>query len=131
MSNASERARQLRHDQTDAERLLWSKLRNRQLGGWKFRRQVPIDRYIVDFVCVDAKLVVELDGGQHAQHSDRDAARTAVLDSLGYIVIRFWNDDVIIRTESVLEEILFLLNRGSSGQQDRASGLVGTPPDSP
>jgi very-short-patch-repair endonuclease len=99
-------ARKLRREQTNAERLLWSRLRNRLLCGWKFRRQVPVDHYVVDFLCADARLVVELDGGQHADRLAYDAERTAVLESFGYFVLRFWNQDVYDNLEGVLTEIL-------------------------
>ena len=103
------RARTLRRDQTDAERKLWSMLRNRQLGGRKFRRQVPIDRYFVDFACVEAKLVVELDGGQHADQIAYDAERTQVIEMCGWRVIRFWNHDVLRESEGVADAILAAL----------------------
>ena len=99
-------ARELRNAATDAERALWQHLRGRRLTGFKFRRQYPIAGYIVDFVCVEAKLVIELDGGQHADQQDYDAERTRRLEINGYRVLRFWNDDVLLRTADVLEEIL-------------------------
>nr|WP_178130358.1 endonuclease domain-containing protein [Reyranella sp. CPCC 100927] len=100
------RAKRLRRDMTDAERHLWYALRRRTLNGWRFRRQAPIGRYIVDFVCLGAKLVVELDGGQHAEdRHDYDERRTAWLISQGFSVMRFWNADVFQRTDFVLEEI--------------------------
>ena len=99
-------ARRLRQKQTDAERLLWFRLRDRRLVGWKFKRQVPIDRFIVDFFCPDAKLILEIDGGQHDERRARDENRTASLESKGYLVLRFWNNDVIGNMEGVLEEIL-------------------------
>ena len=102
-------AKQLRQNSTDAERLLWRHLRNRQLAGFKFRRQVVIGRYIVDFCCLEQKLVVELDGGQHVDNVEYDDARTAYLESLGYRVIRFWNDDALVRTSDVLEQVLLAL----------------------
>src|SRR5258707_15243534 len=92
-------ARRLRHDQTDAERVLWFRLRDRRLDGWKFRRQVPIDRYVVDFICADARVIVELDGGQHAERTEQDATRTTVLESMGYLVLRSWNNDVLANTD--------------------------------
>ena len=88
------RARELRGDATDVEARLWSLLRSRQLGGAKFRRQYPIDRYFADFACVEAKLVVELDGGQHADQAAYDAQRTETLRLAGWKIIRFWNTDV-------------------------------------
>ncbi|PXA89934.1 endonuclease [Caulobacter sp. D4A] len=109
--NRTAMARRLRRDQTDAERLLWSVLRGRRLDGFKFRRQVPIDRYVADFVCVEARLIVELDGGQHAEDAGRayDAARTEVLEACGYVVLRFWNDAVRYELDGVGDEILSVL----------------------
>ena len=106
MKRNREFARRLRRTQTDAERLLWFRLRDRRLGGWKFKRQVPIDRYVVDFVCADGKLIVEIDGGQHDQHRERDGNRTAALEAMGYLVLRFWNNEVLQNTSGVLETIL-------------------------
>ncbi|MFC3650473.1 endonuclease domain-containing protein [Dyella humi] len=105
------RARDLRGNMTDAERLLWCHLRNRLFSGRKFRTQHEIDRYIVDFVCAEAKLIVELDGGQHAEQMEQDAERTRRLETLGYRVLRFWNDDVLTNTDAVLEAILEVLAR--------------------
>jgi len=102
-------ARQLRHDQTDAERLLWRHLRARRLGGHKFRRQCPIGGYIVDLLCLERRVVVEIDGGQHSA-SLYDRRRTSDLESMGMIVIRFWNVDVLLRTDAVLGEILATLD---------------------
>jgi len=99
------RARDLRRDQTPVEARLWSRLRNRQLDGFKFRRQLPIEGYIADFVCIDAKLVVELDGGQHAEQAEYDARRTAALEAAGFDVLRFWNTDAFENIEGVLEMI--------------------------
>ncbi|HSI40500.1 MAG TPA: endonuclease domain-containing protein [Xanthobacteraceae bacterium] len=98
------RARRLRRDQTDAEQRLWAYLRNRQLGGWKFRRQVPVGCYVVDFLCPDAKLAVELDGGQHS--TETDAERTRIIEADGYLVIRFWNNEVNENIEGVLARII-------------------------
>ena len=103
-------ARRLRRHQTDAERLLWFRLRDRRLTGWKFKRQFPIDRFIVDFFCSEAKLILELDGGQHDEGNARDTGRTAVLESMGYLVLRFWND-VIRNIEGVLEDILSTIDQ--------------------
>jgi len=103
-------ARKLRHYQTDAERALWFRLRDRRLRGLKFRRQVPIDRYVVDFCCDAARLIVELDGGQHAERSREDAERTAALEARGYLVLRFWNNDVLRNMDGVVESIVETLN---------------------
>ena len=100
----------LRKNQTDAETLLWRRLRNRQLGGFKFRRQHSFPPYIVDFVCIDKRLVIELDGGQHASTAEADERRTKFLEQKGFRVVRFWNNDALGNTESVLERILELLN---------------------
>jgi very-short-patch-repair endonuclease len=105
-------ARRLRHNQTDAERLLWFCLRDRRLTGWRFKRQVPIDHFIVDFFCADAKVILEIDGGQHDEQRTRDADRTAVLESMGYLVLRFWNNDVVRNMDGVLEEILSAIDQG-------------------
>ncbi|WP_233590358.1 endonuclease domain-containing protein [Dyella dinghuensis] len=98
---------------TDAEHLLWLHLRNRHFSGWKFRRQHQIDRYIVDFVCPNVFLIVELDGGQHAEMMTADADRTCRLEGMGYRVLRFWNNDVLMNTEVVLEVILEALARAA------------------
>ncbi len=90
---------------TDAELRLWSRLRGDQLGGYRFRRQAPMGAYIVDFVCLRARLVVELDGGQHATAAERDERRTAWLESRGFKVLRFWNTDVLRNPDGVLETI--------------------------
>jgi adenine-specific DNA-methyltransferase len=104
------RARSLRTRGTDAERRLWHHLRLRQLHGLKFRRQVSIAGYVADFACLEAKLIVELDGGQHLEQTDYDARRDAALASAGFRVLRFWNDDVLLRTEAVLEAIVQALS---------------------
>jgi very-short-patch-repair endonuclease len=88
-------ARTLRRNQTDAERKLWSRIRNRQLLGFKFRRQFPIAPYIVDFVCAEARLIVELDGSQHRTAQEYDRKRSEYLMQCGYRVIRFWDNDVL------------------------------------
>ncbi|KRE85532.1 DNA-cytosine methyltransferase [Rhodanobacter sp. Soil772] len=106
-------ARRLRNDCTDAERRLWHSLRYRQLAGHKFRRQCPLAGYIADFVCVPARLVVELDGGQHLDALAYDRRRTEALQREGYRVLRFWNDDVLLRTEDVVAEIFRVLEEKS------------------
>jgi very-short-patch-repair endonuclease len=100
------RARALRSASTDAENHLWRYLRRENLAGFKFRRQHPIGGYIADFVCLPVRLVIERDGGQHLPLSEYDAARTRNIESRGFRVVRFWNDDVLQSTELVLEEIL-------------------------
>jgi very-short-patch-repair endonuclease len=98
---ATQRSGTLRQSATDAEKTLWTHLRNRHLAGLKFRRQHPIGPYIADFACPEAKLVVELDGGRHTEATD--ARRTAYLEAQGNTVVRFWNNEVLQNTEGVLE----------------------------
>ena len=102
-------ARKLRGDMTDAERRLWSHLRASQLDGFKFTRQLPIGDFIVDFACRSARIAIELDGGQHADNP-ADDSRTAIIETHGYRVIRFWNNDVLQNTDGVLTAILEELN---------------------
>ena len=102
---ANEFARQLRRDMTDAERCLWKHLRAHQFAGEKFRRQEPLGSYIVDFFSHRSRLIIELDGGQHAVQVEYDRERTPWLESRGYRVVRFWNHQVLTETESVLEAI--------------------------
>ena len=104
------RARALRRSMTDAEKLLWRSLRDRQMDGWKFRRQHPIRPFIVDFVCVERKLIIELDGGQHASKIWADASRSSYLRKKGYKILRFWNNQVLKETKAVLDTILVTLN---------------------
>ena len=106
------RARKFRREPTDAEKRLWSRLRGRRLNGWKFRRQVPMDHYFADFFCQKGKLVVEVDGGQHGRNAAKDDERTKYIESLGFRVIRFWNNDVLKNTNGVLEKIVMALERG-------------------
>jgi very-short-patch-repair endonuclease len=98
-------ARELRNNATDAERLLWRSLRGRQLAGFRFRRQMPIAGYIADFASPDARLVVELDGGQHADRIEYDQRRCEVMADAGYRIVRYWNHDVLTRTADVLADI--------------------------
>ena len=98
-------ARHLRHTLTDAEASLWHHLRNRALAGCKFRRQHPMGPYIVDFVCIERKLVVELDGSQHAD-CPADSMRTGWIEANGYRVLRFWNNDALCQQQVVLAVIL-------------------------
>jgi len=108
---ASMLARRLRKNPTDAESRLWRHLRQKQLGGYRFRRQVPLGPYVADFVCQSEKLVVEVDGGQHADRTEDDARRSRWLITNGYRVLRFWNNDVLGNTEGVLETILRALEQ--------------------
>ena len=103
---ASRTARRLRQNQTNAEIHLWMHLRRKQLGTHRFRRQVPLGPYIADFVCLDARLIVEVDGGQHAERTTQDGQRTAWLESQNFRVLRFWNNDMLGNIEGVLETIL-------------------------
>ena len=105
-------ATQLRAGMTDAEALLWAMLRNRRLAGAKFRRQHPVGRFILDFYCADKKLAVELDGGQHADAVDYDQRRDAWLGAQGIHVVRFWNNQVLMETEAVMEVIYGLVTAG-------------------
>jgi very-short-patch-repair endonuclease len=106
-------AKRLRHDETDAERKLWMHLRSRQMNGFKFRRQQPIGRYIVDFFCPERRVVVELDGGQHADQVQKDQRRTEFLNKAGYQVLRFWDNDVLTNTEAVVQQITTFVNHPS------------------
>jgi very-short-patch-repair endonuclease len=99
-------AKRLRKDSTKAEARLWSRLRARQMQGIKFRRQQPIENYIVDFVSFEKRIVIELDGGQHAVDKNQDEKRDKSLSKNGYRVIRFWNNEVFENIEGVLEVIM-------------------------
>jgi very-short-patch-repair endonuclease len=103
--NLLERAKTLRSNQTDAEKHLWYYLRAHRFMKMKFKRQMPIGRYIVDFVCEEHKLIIEIDGGQHQDAVDYDERRTKWLQQQGYEVLRFWNNEVLQQTESMLEVI--------------------------
>jgi very-short-patch-repair endonuclease len=101
-------ARKLRIEQTDAERMLWSKLRNEQVDGVKFRRQQPIKHYIVDFVSFEKNLIIELDGGYHNEDHEKikDEQRTRWMEGQGFHVLRFWNNDVLQNIDGVLNSII-------------------------
>ncbi len=103
-------AKTLRRKMTEPERRLWYFLRGRRLAKFKFRRQVPIGPFIVDFICMEAKLIVELDGSQHAKRREADQQRTEMLEKLGYRVIRFSNPDLLQSREAVLGTILGVLS---------------------
>ena len=107
-------ARKLRRSMTDAEMLLWRHLRNGQIRGYKFRRQFPIGNHIADFVCWDAHLAIEVDGGQHADNRD-DKIRRREIEALGFRVLRFWNNDVLSNPEGVLLLIDRMLSSRSAG----------------
>lgn len=100
-----DKARDLRANQTNAEQALWRRLRNRQLGGLRFRRQAPVGPFIADFLCHERKLIVEIDGGQHAE-AEGDLRRTVWLQANGFSVLRFWNSEVLQQMEGVVEAIL-------------------------
>ncbi|RVD42082.1 DUF559 domain-containing protein [Mesorhizobium sp. M4A.F.Ca.ET.020.02.1.1] len=106
-------ARAMRADATKAENILWQVLRNRQLEGLKFKRQVPLDGYILDFVCFEARLIVEVDGGQHSE-SERDAGRDRHFAMKGFRTLRFWNDEVVRNIDGVCLTILAEVRKGSS-----------------
>ena len=109
-----DKARKLRTNQTDAEAKIWRLVRAKQIEGLKFRRQHPIQQYIVDFICPERKLIIELDGGQHAQAIEYDEKRTQFLESKGYTVIRFWNNEVLTNIEGVYEVLIKHLKWTSS-----------------
>ena len=100
----------MRHVSTDAEKKFWWMVRDRRLGGYKFKRQYPIGRYIADFVCIERKLVVELDGSQHAEQKDYDAERESFFASQGFRIVRFWNPEFLKNQDGVAYQLLALLD---------------------
>ncbi len=112
------KAQQLRQNQTEAEKQLWRQLRNRNLAGYKFRRQDPIKPYIVDFCCFSEKLIIELDGGHHNEEAQilYDNKRSDFLESQGFVILRFWNNQILGEMEAVLNEILLVLEPAPSPQ---------------
>lgn len=102
-------ARSLRSNMTDVERILWRAIRGRQLDGYRFRRQHPIGPYIADFVCLEKKCVIELDGGQHQNQTIYDENRTMFLQGQGWQVLRFWNNDVLNQFEGVISAVVATL----------------------
>ena len=104
------KARALRIKMTDAEQHLWQHLRRRQMNGHKFRRQFSLSQYIVDFVCLEQRLIIEIDGGQHSEQVEYDTKRTRFLESDGFRVIRFWNNEVLTETKAVLDVIEAVLS---------------------
>ncbi len=108
--NLLDNAKILRRTMTDAEQKLWYFLRAHRFMGKKFKRQKPLGRYVVDFVCLEEKLIIELDGGQHADSLEYDRERDSWLRSQGYTVLRFWNNQLMNETESVLEQIRLTLS---------------------
>jgi very-short-patch-repair endonuclease len=105
-SHLTKLAKQLRREMTDAERILWTHLRAKRLNNLKFRRQQPIGNYIVDFVCLEKRLIIEVDGGQHMEDEEADLKRTQWLNERGYRVIRFWNNEVLKNISGVYREIM-------------------------
>ncbi|MHB0986429.1 MAG: endonuclease domain-containing protein [Sulfuricella sp.] len=112
-------AKVLRSKQTDAEQRLWYHLRAHRFMGLKFKRQKPLGRYIVDFVCLERRLIIEIDGGQHAEQMAYDQHRDAWLRSQGYTVLRFWNNDVMQQLENVLEQFRCSLSPSPSPTSGR------------
>ena len=108
------KARELRKNMKEAERALWKHLRLRQLGGYKFRRQQPMGRYIVDFVCLERRLIVEVDGGHHCEQLAYDLERDTWLEKQGFSILRFWDNQVLKEIESVKEVILDALDKHST-----------------
>jgi very-short-patch-repair endonuclease len=117
-----DRARELRRQQTPAEQALWQQLRAKRFSNFKFRRQQPMGRYILDFVCFEQKLIIELDGGQHAEAREYDAQRDAWLQQQGFRVLRFWNNEWSEQSEAVMESIWQAL------QEKKGNSRTDTPP---
>ena len=115
---AERKARQMRITMSDAERRLWSALRGRRLKGYKFRRQHPLEPFIVDFACLEERLVIEADGGQHDDSRD-DRRRTAWLERRGWRVVRFWNNDILANPAGVQDVVLQELEGHARGAQAR------------
>ena len=109
--NLTEKARNLRKNQTDVEQILWQQLRGRQLLNCKFRRQMPFAPYIVDFVCLEHHLIIELDGSQHQEQKAYDEKRSTFLQKHGFTVLRFWNNEVAENLTGVLESIRLVLQK--------------------
>ncbi|HSE11572.1 MAG TPA: endonuclease domain-containing protein [Rudaea sp.] len=124
-------AKAMRHQPTDAEAALWRQLCAGRLFGFKFKRQQPIGSYIVDFVCFEQRLVIEVDGGQHVEHAESDASRSNWLRGQGFHVLRFWNDEVLTREDDVLESILVALRANPSPQplSRKGRGASSGPPE--
>ncbi len=109
--DALERAKSLRKAQTDAENRLWYYLRAKRFSGLKFKRQKLVGKYIVDFICIKLKLIIEVDGGQHLENIKYDQSRTQFFETQGFTVLRFWNHDVMINTQVVLQAIYNAINQ--------------------
>src|SRR5215472_1974494 len=126
---ARDRARTLRRAMTEAERRLWQMLRSRQNQGWRFRRQVPIGGFIADFVCHEARLIVEIDGGQHDPSTEEETGRTRFLEGEGYRVLRFWSNEVLDNPEGVRSAITEHLQRDDP--RAHSTGHPHPPPERP
>lgn len=116
-------ARHLRHHMTDAEQKLWQGLRQRQINGLKFRRQHPCKQFILDFACLEIKLAIEIDGGQHNEHKEKDAVRTAILQNDGWTVLRFWNHEVLQEVGVVLDVVYQHCSPHSNLPPERGEGI--------
>jgi very-short-patch-repair endonuclease len=130
VDGAHPRARSLRQNMTEAEKRVWQILRSHQIKGHKFRRQVPIGRYIADFACHEARLIVEIDGGQHGRSSLQEVERSAFLQNEGYRILRFWNNEVLENLDGVHATITAELGRITPTQTlpHQGGGLL---PDNP
>jgi len=118
-------ARAMRHVPTDAEKKFWWMVRDRRLGGYKFKRQHPIGNYIADFVCLEAKLIVELDGGQHAEQQEYDAKRDAFFKFQGFRVMRLWNCNFLEHQDAVARKLLAELDGGEAPSPQPSPPLCG------
>jgi very-short-patch-repair endonuclease len=116
------RARTLRSSLTDTERCLWSRLKRKQINGYKFRRQFPLGPYIVDFVCLEARLIIEVDGGHHVEQKQKDELRDKWLISQNFRVLRFWDNDVLRETDAVVEVIVQALKNTPTPSLPRKGG---------
>jgi len=105
ISELTNLAKKLRKSPTEAESILWSRLRARQVEGTKFKRQQPIEGYIVDFVSFEKRMIIELDGGQHAEEHEKDGIRGGILEENGFRILRFWNNEIFENLDGVLETI--------------------------
>lgn len=115
-------AKTLRRNLTDAEQKLWYHLRAHRFMGRKFKRQKPLGRYVVDFICIEEKLIIELDGGQHAENVEYDHERDSWLRGEGYVVLRFWNNELMNEMEGVLERIRLTLSNEAVSAETLSPG---------
>lgn len=125
--SANDFARHLRKNQTEAEMLLWKKLRNKRLNNFRFRRQQRIGPYIVDFICFSKRLIIEVDGGQHAslEGKRQDKLRSEWLEKEGYRIIRFWDNEVLKETDTVLAKIYLTLSPKATSLSSNRRGVHG------